>query len=519
MDLVKQIGTDAQVVDLAPDVLLVSAHLSNNQTEFKAQIEALKALISQSGKHAIVIGDFNAQCLLEDQTLYFYKKDLETADDVRAAHNKIKIDPSAGAKLSYGQLSFDRPIILGTPSAPTTNKIRLMTTQLEKILKHAVGTIDWCFVVPKSGSTANVNVQTKLGLNPTSGDGLMPASWCTDHFMIDANVKIDDRTYRIGSLNILGASVGKVAHNYFEMLDEDAKQYVYTMARNEDILNRRDELVMKFVRAFKDENHPDKDILELMRTTKDGRLEDKDLTEKKVSSLMNIKETSFMNIHAPHFAKDEVKAAFRESVNEFLGGLAPTTGGSDAPLAYVSRALDELRGKELDAAGKKKLVGLYVSKNILEFYEGLYNAHESMFASWYERINNKPTNCASVIKDYLDNDFDAFALQEVNKDFMLPELLQPKKYAGYKVHNNINDPSKVTTGAIIVKEGAAEPPVTTATAGAAAVAVSPAVDPARRQRMRFIIGLLVILVVIVIVVIVVATTSTFRDYVDAHSWL
>lgn len=511
------IGSDTRVADLDERVTLVSVHMSNNEEKFIKQKQKLAGLIAKyPNKFVVVTGDFNAQIVLDGNTLYFHSKDYDPRDLV-AQHTATKGNPlfvenpegvvkngkkekppflgympaPDGRKITLGQ----SPLELPQPPVPTTNKIRIITTQLGKILKPVASAIDWCFVVdPKSPpqTPTIVNSVVKIGdsvlrLNPDALSNkelpltpFAPATWCSDHFTLESDVTINGTPYKFGSLNILGESItGKKAYNVFEFIDEQgfreltaggfastidriksefmqsfSTKLANARAQMQERAGRGEKVGIKRLEGNFDQSVDDQTMLEILIDTfftdKEGNvLEDyspKALVKQKVFGLVDAK---YMNTHIPPFASADAKSDYESKKSDFLGSkvdLKKKEGESDDDFKKrVAKAEKEL--------ALKKIYVPYVA-DILQtgFFQKLYTEPglDKIFSNWYGRLTSKQSY-DDAIRAYLgrtSNKFDAFAMQEVSTKGMYDQLANAH-IPGYCVQ--MEKSGDTTTGAILVR--------------------------------------------------------------------
>jgi hypothetical protein len=514
------IGSDTRVADLDERVTLVSVHMSNNEEKFIKQKQKLAKLIaSYPNKFVVVTGDFNAQLVLDGGVLYFHSKDYDPRELV-AQHTATKSSPlfvenpegvvkngkkekppflgympaPGGRKITLGQ----SPLEMSQPPVPTTNKIRIITTQLGKILKPVASAIDWCFVVdPQSPpqTPTVVNSVVKIGdevvrLNPDALSDknlpltpFAPATWCSDHFTLESDVTVNGTPYKFGSLNILGESItGKKAYNVFEFIDEQgfreltAGGFASTIDRiksdfmqsfSTKLANARAQMQERAARGEKvgikrlegnfNQSVDDQTMLEIIidafftdpKTKEIIQPEDyspKALVKQKVFGLVDAK---YMNTHIPPFASADAKADYESKKSAFLGSkvdLAKKDGESDDDFnKRVAKADLEL--------SLKKIYVPYIA-DILQtgFFQKLYTEPglDKIFSNWYGRLTSKQSY-DDAIRAYLgrtSNKFDAFAMQEVSTKGMYDQLANAH-IPGYCVQ--MEKSGDTTTGAVLVR--------------------------------------------------------------------
>jgi hypothetical protein len=432
-----KVGTDTQLQHLNDQVVIVSVHLTNDTKEFRQQTQALRDLIAQfPNKSVIVTGDFNAQLILDNRKICFYSKDIEPFSKVRQVHEQIESDPTL-KKLEQGCITFnDRRIALGTPPTPTTNKVRIITTQLAKILKAVAATIDWCFVVAPENSDLPISVNSvaRVGEDPAKPDGLMPSYWCSDHFMVESEVTIGSETYRVGSLNILGESIsGGKAYNHFEFIDDRSYQYLRHHHLDDRIKEILNQFLDDFAAELKDPNHPERDQLDqiiskfFVKKNEDGSVTPVDITRQTIKSqkVFGLRDAKFMNIHIPDFIDEDTKQAYQNELDKYLAK------------------------QKSDQA-----MTLYIANKLHAFYNALYNDPQlrPLFESWYNSSKTKK-EFSVILQHYLSrkqNPFDVFALQEVAVGGMVETLLKTS-FHNYQIYITENFNNKPTTGALIIK--------------------------------------------------------------------
>lgn len=471
------IGPDTHVHELNERVVLVNVHMSNDEAKFIGQKNKLAELIkSYPSRYVIVTGDFNAQLKLDDsegQRLYFHSKDIEPLNlDAEHATRRVDRDfvenppmfkdEKSGrdkAKFHGYMVLPNRAIVLGVPLAPTTNKVRIITTQLGKILKPVAATIDWCFVVtPDGGYGSNVNISSnvKVGeLDPSSSkeaprvierevgaDEFAPASWCSDHFMLDTEVSIEGTPYRIGSLNVLGESVDAGAKNHFEFVDQDAYREILTNdeAVKKRIEQMRDAFLDDFVADLKNEASPDKAILGQVYTKffVEGQkkvIPREAITRKNIigNKVFGLVKAKFMNIHCMKGVEDAADSA----------KMAETCAKYDAERTAFFAKTDEVTKFLCNRLQDGFFQKLYADADIHRILSGLFH-----------RQSNK-LDFKDCLRHFLgDGRFTAFAIQEVGSGRMYSELTDRKfanfiEFPGYTTL--VGAPVDTTTGALIVK--------------------------------------------------------------------
>jgi hypothetical protein len=470
------IGSDTHVHELDERVVIVSVHMSNDEAKFIKQKNTLAELIkSYPNKYVVVTGDFNAQLKLdlqEGQRLYFHSKDIDPLK-LDATHTKLRPDIAetpdeykdkksgkTKAKFHGYMVLPGRTIILGVPLAPTTNKVRMITTQLSKILKPVAATIDWCFVVAPAGAdTTRVGIESsviaaekkdsKINEIEVGFDDFAPASWCSDHFMLKTVVTIEGVSYQVGSLNILGESVDADVGNHFEFADQEAYREIVNQGLKDKIVgiySKEDkkyhggmvnEFLDLFVADLKNPESPDKAILDKVYekffatptlTIARESITPESVIGQKVFGLVNAK---FMNLHymdatAQDFANAEDLARMNAARDKYKATRDKFFASTDDVTKYLCNRLQNGFFQKLyaDAAIRKVLVDLFARQRTkLDFKECLDHFLES-------------------------KTFDAFALQEVGSGRMLNELAD-RHIPGYCVQMDVS--GDTTTGAVVVK--------------------------------------------------------------------
>jgi hypothetical protein len=433
---------------------------------------------------------------------------------VQEAHRSFSENPNDKKLqlLHQGCIQFNnRNIYLGVPSSPTTNKRRIITTQLAKILQPVAATIDWCFVVTPENSSIPVTIRSIVRVGdqdpPVGKDGLIPSYWCSDHFMVESEITVGHERYRVGTLNILGGSMstGK-AYQHFEFIPEEIYQKLVQRGLKEKIESILQNFLEEFTSELKDPNSPNREVLDkiidrfFVKRDKAGtviKVVDINPDNIKLEKVFGLKDAGFLNIHVPDFIDEDTKAAYAEAYNNTK--LSPE---------------DDL-----------------LAKRCQDFFNRLYYEPElyELFKEWYASLSAKKS-FDTILTEYFRRDrnqFDAFALQEVAVPAMVKILqqnprfsgvLQRSRFPGYKVHIQQNSNTNKTTGALIIKD---RPPRYLQPLRRGAEEKTE--EEKRKFRRNVIITVVVIIVIVVVIVSVVLTEKFKANIVDpfinrSRSW-
>lgn len=523
----KEIGVDTQVCELGSNAMLVSVHMSNNEDSFIKQKQKLAELISlYPDKFVVVTGDFNAQLVLDGDRMYFHTKDhdprvlvekhkkdkantLFTENPTPVADKSGKIKPPflgyltiPNRKMTLGQNPLEKD-----PPVPTTNKVRVITTQTDKILKPVASAIDWCFVVDPVGyvgSKTFVNSIVKIGEDPVVINSaavplsketkeipltpFAPSSWCSDHFMVESELVLGGREYRIGSLNVLGESITTEAFNIFEFVDEIGYRELNTGSPPPK--NAITEIKQAFLESFAqklntarsqigDIPEAERGPLQAVLTAFSGKLPAdrtitwEDLGPAKVFGLIDAK---YLNTHLPPYESPKIERAKKDYAKKqlkFLNSSVERKKGESDESFNARREKDEA-----DLALKKIYVPYLADYLQNNFFQKLYTDDrlKNIFRDWFERLADKQ-KYSTVVENYLHrlfNKFDAFALQEVSSGGMTEELRAAYPHggeSGYEVL--LSDSGATTTGAVIRKVGSNETPASSDTGASVVAAAEP----------------------------------------------
>ncbi len=540
----KEIGVDTQVCELGSNAMLVSVHMSNNEDSFIKQKQKLAELISlYPDKFVVVTGDFNAQLVLDDDRMYFHTKDHDPRVLVEK-HQKDKLSPLftenptpvvdkdgkmkppflgylalANRKMTLGQNPLEKD-----PPVPTTNKVRVITTQTDKILKPVAAAIDWCFVVDPvgyAGSPTIVSSVVKIGEDPVQFNpaGLVklplppdetgksptpppltpfaPSSWCSDHFMVESELVLGGKAYRIGSLNVLGESVSTEAFNLFEFVDEIG--YRELNDGNPPPKVAINEIKQAFLESFAQKLNTARKQMDAIPESERGQLQavltafskklpaDRDITWKDLgpAKVFGLIDAKYLNTHKPPYPiKEEPNEVLRKKLEKANNDYAKKQ------LKFLNSSVERKKGesdesfnarRERDEAelALKKIYVPYLADYLQDnFFQKLYTDDrlKKIFRGWFERLADKQ-KYSTVLDNYLHrlfNNFDAFALQEVSSGGMTKELLEAYPRggeSGYEVL--LSDSGATTTGAVIKKVGSNETPASSETVASVIAAAEP----------------------------------------------
>jgi exonuclease III len=348
--------------------MIVNVHFSNKPENLQREVKSLQSLIEKYKDYVIIVtGDFNASVTLDTNTmeLSMYSRDSKTSKD-----------PNVTIKFN------NRIIAVGTNSIPTTCKMRIITTQIQKMLEKACFCADWCFAVFPSGRPGTVQTQVLEFQDVITYERVCSLEWCSDHFAIRSKVNIGDKCLVIGSLNALGESIDGDAFNIFEFVS---------------------------AKALASLNEESKTSFHKIMSTLDP-----DQVDKKVFSKA-LRNVNLMNIHLPSFWSDE----------EFQNNLftAELKKKYDAELANLKNLDDTTQ----DLGG-----------TMITFFNKLYadTTLGPWFKEWYREIlNSKKKTFAEVLLGYLQSgEFDVFCVQEVSQSMynQLINMSQIRQY-GYQL--------------------------------------------------------------------------------------
>jgi hypothetical protein len=518
-----KLGPDTQIKDLDQDTVILNVHLTNysskNPKEFKDQVIGLKSILDKlSSKIVIVTGDFNAQLLLEDNNLNFYSKDIEikNGNEVTSVHNLLKENPEdSRSKLLQDVLPFTRPIYLGVPPAPTTNKVRIITTQLDKILKPVASKIDWCFVVLPEGDQRPVTISSvsKIDETPVNATTFSPLTWCSDHFMLETDIDVGTKHYRIGSLNILGMSKESGdSYNHFEFADNTTYHNIQEYKMADRIKEILDKFLDDFIVEITDPNRSD----QLTRIYKkffskknpDGTFTFENVTRESIkkNKVFGLQPATFLNVHYSPVLSNELKGKALAEYNNRLSFVKNSYNPKPGELA-----LEDV---------------LFLSEKVYAFFQSLYTdkvekegvSLNSIFTLWADEINMsdaRKVDYNKQIESYLQfGRFDAFALQEVSASAMY-DALNGKTFPGYKPINiTKHTPGKKTTGALIIKEAGAE---TAAPKSSGVVStLVPMLVMWHTNKNKIIGAIIAAIILAIIIFVIVHFASKFTDYSQAN---
>ena len=204
ISLIDQLGQDSVLVESDRGVF-VCAHLSNSIIQFKAQFDALCQILSlYRSRSVFLMGDFNARpfviCSPDSSNIFgFYPKNIAPAS--RTLENAI-----ISINLE------DRDVSLQDPTACTTTKMRLLTSQTDKILFAASDVIDniICFSPSYSYLSPNVNkivyTKTKAFDRVIMEQEICPVNWPSDHYLVECLIH-DNVIATHGKKELIGGEV------------------------------------------------------------------------------------------------------------------------------------------------------------------------------------------------------------------------------------------------------------------------------------------------------------------------
>lgn len=234
-ELVANIGKDTVCTQWNGNYV-INIHASGNKKIFIKQLSYYCKFVDSVNEKVFLCGDFNAGCMLESDNRTFVCTDKNGKEMFRHV--------------------FAREATISKPIVATTNKIRVISTQFDKVNKVNCGAIDFILLnncimtvetVVESGSDQNV---------------LQPMSACSDHFAVSCKFNdpsITNSVVKVKSWNICGESAGEllsdqatglqkiIQRNIFEFVPRELyESYLQKKDRIQQIINEYD---------FKETNH------------------------------------------------------------------------------------------------------------------------------------------------------------------------------------------------------------------------------------------------------------------------
>lgn len=175
--------------------VIYNVHLSSklNMDNF---VFVLKEKINNSSKNIILMGDFNR--------------------DIYVENNMMNIEDK--------QYFFDDcELYMDSPNIPTSFKTRIITQQLNKMLKPVQANIDHVVYFNRNGELNGIRGEV-YGTNkieyPTHVS--YPQKWPSDHYMMQSIIDMNLESIRVGSWNVFGNSGGTLkVRNIFELFNAD----------------------------------------------------------------------------------------------------------------------------------------------------------------------------------------------------------------------------------------------------------------------------------------------------------
>lgn len=385
-DVLDRIGQDTEIYVAKNKILIVNVHFSNDPLQLTSQVQALEILIKKYSDFVVIVtGDFNAFCLTSgsEMELAFHSRDSEV---------KSPSFDNATVIMNFQ----NRKIVLGNNSIPTTCKMRVITTQIKKMLQLACFCADWCFAVFPSGLSGSVDSEVIEFDNIVTEQRVCSLNWCSDHFALRSTVKLANRTVVIGSLNALGESISGKAYNIFEFVSAEALSKMQTNASIRE----------EFLNLIKNEKNKSLKI-------SSGQISVAEAITKKYLS-KTLRAVNLMNVHLPTFSDEFQSDPFTQELRNAY----------DEEMKKVS----EMEPSDIPI----------LSNYMIGFFNSLYSNPilEPWFKSWYrEVINTKKSTIEEVLLEYLRSGiFDVFCLQEVSNT-MYTRLLEMTEISkcGYRL--------------------------------------------------------------------------------------
>lgn len=415
------IGQDTIFSQLNNHTALLSVHLSNTHDELKEQVLAIEELIKKYPEQMVIVtGDFNCQLKKEGSKLTFLSKD-------------IPYDQLTSGNIITSMHIPSRRIYLGDLTGLTTDKMRIITTQLPKMLDRVAAKIDWCFAVTPINTDDSYSITSiPMIMNKiTKPNSVAPVTWCSDHFMVESEIINAGERLIIGTLNVLGESIkGEQSYGVFEFIDDIGLQEYNNNPQIADrILELRDQFIDKQISEISD------DIVAKQWLTNHGinfdkkmnGIQDKALRREAFMDLKvfskSLRSTDLMNIHCPSYGTGILRFKYDEELNK----------------------LKQKGDQEYKFA-----------KRITDFYESLYNDPilKTFFTNWFNRVKvPSKKKFYEIVTYYLrTGKFDAFAIQEVSQNMRkkVIKLTPIFNKLGYEVVISTDTESK-TTGVIFKK--------------------------------------------------------------------
>lgn len=455
-------------------ILILNVHLTSSDIALlKKQYAFIQEIICKADKKKtiFIVGDFNSVLKLDIFTLNIFHK-----DNGNYITNCI----------------FDRKCVFsGDIVEFTTSKIRMLTTQIQKILLDSKCEIDYVLFFPSCDDTFNYKNDVYLSVSvekPTKFNFAYPSiprTFPSDHgCLITSYLSNNDTKFTVGSLNLSGTSgLGLNWGEFIFGIPIDSNKLC-------DILELKEGHVIQALQKYTNNNvndishiiaHELLTFFSLVESEFIGQnkkeltwhdLEkfkcstiDEVIQSKFFSTLLKFSDDNPINIHFPptalfkdfeqYFSMDSDKYGFRSYIHltkyKFMLNIPENEH------IYFIAYFDEFTNaiiKAQETFHKQSKIVKYSIRIWLQLFSNIVNNViiskdiETMFILF---VKSRKLTHVHVLENYLrSNTFNILALQEVNKSMLIDILEIEKKYSN--MHFIKNKSPKNTSGVLIIKK-------------------------------------------------------------------
>lgn len=381
-------------------ICLLNVHFSNDDAKRAMQVlaleEALTCVPMLRTHTLVVVGDFNASVFVSQNHQVLTVRSRESSAEVQlfcATHS----------------------VYVGENQIPTTCKIRVISTQVHKILKEAFACVDWCLLfTPSNVPAQDVSVKSSVLLRDEciQRPQLPPTGWPSDHFALHSEIHFNGHSLTVLSLNVLGESItsGELPLNVFEFMSRTA----YDEFLQNPLLEHAFHRVFGAQPGIGDESF-------------------QALVARKAFS-KGLRRVALMDIHKAPFQDELVGEPFTDTL---------VRTHTEAKRDFESTASVEQR--------------VYVEA-MERFFHDLYTDPnlQPWFYRWYCDFLTSPRyTLREILQEYCAwDEIDIIALQEVS--FSMLRALETHPFTGYELILGNKDPLAKTRGVLLLKKSSFE---------------------------------------------------------------
>jgi hypothetical protein len=201
------------------NVILINIHAPHSKKKFIEVMTAYCEFVDSIEQTVILSGDFNAILVLNDKTLSCYHNDSDEMELIF-------------------EHTFSKRTSMTNATISTTHKIRIITTQINKVGKINSAEID--YVLVNNCVDTDIVETCVLGSNGEIHQNMFQSvNSCSDHFAVLAYV---NNIGNIMTFNMCGESLNNgIKRNIFEFMPEEL--YLMYQSKWSEIKNRIDEII------------------------------------------------------------------------------------------------------------------------------------------------------------------------------------------------------------------------------------------------------------------------------------